>query len=66
MAEGNDFSAWYRSIPRVTRWWFTLCIAVPVLSRFGLLPGDYLILLFDEIFYRFQVRQLTDFRLNRL
>ncbi len=46
---------WFRSIPKITRWWFSLSVAIPLLARFGLLDGMWLILLFEPLVYRFQV-----------
>ena len=33
---GQDFSDWYKSIPQITRYWFTGSVIVPLAARFGL------------------------------
>lgn len=55
MAE-NELGTWFRSIPIVTRWWFSLSIIFPLLGRIGLINGIYMILDYTSIIYRFQVR----------
>ena len=55
MPAENDLGDWFRSIPVVTRWWFTLSIAFTLLGRFGVLNVMYMFLNFDLIVYRFQV-----------
>ena len=55
MAE-DSIADWFRSIPKITRWWFSLCVIIPLLARFGLLNGLWLILMFEPVVYRFQVR----------
>lgn len=55
MAE-NELGIWFRSIPIVTRWWFSLSIVFPLLGRLGLINGMYMILDYASIIYRFQVR----------
>lgn len=54
MAE-NDLGIWFRSIPIVTRWWFSLSIIFPLLGRLGLVNGMYMILDYYSITRRFQV-----------
>jgi len=56
MAE-NELGTWFRSIPIVTRWWFSLSIVFPLLGRLGLINGMYYFILhYESIVYRFQVR----------
>lgn len=55
MAE-NELGTWFRSIPIVTRWWFSLSIVFPLLGRLGLINGMYFILDYASVVYRFQVR----------
>ena len=55
MAE-NDLGIWFRSIPIVTRWWFSLSIVFPLLGKLGLINGYYMILDYHSIVSRFQVR----------
>ncbi|XP_065676587.1 derlin-1-like [Hydra vulgaris] len=57
MAE-NDIGDWFRSIPIVTRWWFSSSIAFPLLGRFGILKLYYMILDFHLVVYKFQIWRL--------
>jgi Derlin-1 len=51
----NNFGDWYRSIPQMTRYWFTGSVILPLAGRFGLLNPLNLILLFEPLFSKFQV-----------
>lgn len=56
----NDIGDWYRGIPRITKYWFTGSVVVPIAARFGLLNAHWLILVFELVVYRFQIwRPLT-------
>lgn len=56
----NDIGDWYRGIPRITKYWFTGSVVVPIAARFGLLNTHWLILVFELVVYRFQIwRPLT-------
>lgn len=56
----NDIGDWYRSIPRITKYWFTGSVVVPIAAKFGLLNPRHLVLLYNEVIYRFQIwRPLT-------
>lgn len=57
MAE-NDLGIWFRSIPIVTRWWFSLSIVFPLLGKLGLINGYYMILDYHSIVSRFQIWRL--------
>lgn len=57
MAE-NDLGIWFRSIPIVTRWWFSLSIAFPLLGKLGLINGYHMILDYHSIVSRFQIWRL--------
>ena len=54
MAE-NDIGDWFRSIPLISKWWFSLSIVFPLLGRIGLLNPFYMILDFALVVYHFQV-----------
>ena len=54
MAE-NDIGEWYRSIPLITRWWFTLSVVFPLLGRLGVLQFFYMVLDYHLVVHRFQV-----------
>jgi Derlin-1 len=59
-AMANDISDWFKSIPLVSRYWFSACIILPLLGRIGLLSPMYMILLWDKFVYSFQLwRPLT-------
>ena len=60
----NDIGDWFRSIPIVSRWWFTLSIAFPLLGRIGLLHIYYMILDFQLVVYKFQVSNSFSYRLS--
>ena len=52
----SDLGTWFSSIPLVTRYWFGGTIALTLLGKFGLVSPQYLVLLWDPLVYRFQVR----------
>ena len=51
----SDISAWFRSIPIVTRCWFALSIIFPLAGRLGLADPMFLILDYESIVHGFQV-----------
>jgi len=51
----SDIGTWFKNLPVITRWWFGLSVAIPVLARFGLLPPYYLYLINERLFYGFQI-----------
>ncbi|WAR11357.1 DERL1-like protein [Mya arenaria] len=56
----NDIGEWYRGIPQITKFWFTGSVIVPLAARFGLLNPMWLVLLFEQVVYKFQFwRPLT-------
>jgi hypothetical protein len=55
MAE-NDLQGWWNGLPVVTKWLFASSFGTTVAAHFGLFPFQYLILIFEEVFYKFQVR----------
>jgi len=57
MAE-NDIGDWFRSIPIISRWWFSLTVIFPLAGRIGLLNPFYMILNFDLVFKHFQIWRL--------
>ncbi|CAB3999602.1 derlin-1-like [Paramuricea clavata] len=58
MPAENDLGDWFRSIPVVTRWWFSLSIVFTLLGRFGVLNIMYMFLNFDLVVYKFQIWRL--------
>jgi hypothetical protein len=55
MSTSNDLGQWYKSIPPITRAWFTGSIIVPVAARIGLVRPQNLILMVNPIIKHFQV-----------
>lgn len=51
----SDFSTWYNSIPRFTRYWLTATVGISVGAKLGLLPAAYLYLDSSLLFQKFQV-----------
>jgi len=49
MPETNDFREWYYGVPKLTRWWFTASVVIPLAARFGILSPMSLILTSDFI-----------------
>lgn len=58
MPAENDLGDWFRSIPIVTRWWFSLSIIFTLLGRIGVLNLVYMFLSFDLVAYKFQIWRL--------
>ncbi|GAB1598273.1 derlin-1-like [Argonauta hians] len=54
----NDIGDWFRSIPRITKFWFVGSIALPIAARFGLLSPLWLILRYEFVIYKFQIWRL--------
>ncbi|KXJ26931.1 derlin-1 [Exaiptasia diaphana] len=62
MAAENDIGDWFRGIPIITRYWFSLSIIFPLLGRIGLINAYYMLLDFGLVIYNFQIwRLLTCF-----
>jgi len=55
MSISNDLGQWYRSIPKVTRVWFTSSIVVSLAARLGLVRPQNLLLFINPIIKHFQV-----------
>lgn len=49
----SDFSDWYKSIPQITRYWFTGSVIVPLVARFGIVSAYSLLLQFEPFIYKF-------------
>lgn len=58
MAE-NELGTWFRGIPIVTRWWFSLSIVFPLLGRLGLINGFHMMLDYASVVHRFQIWRLV-------
>ncbi|KAK2179431.1 hypothetical protein NP493_491g02039 [Ridgeia piscesae] len=50
----NDIGVWYRSIPQMSRYWFTASVALPLIGKLGLVSPMSMILHFQMVVYRFQ------------
>ena len=57
MSASNDIGQWYKSIPPITRVWFTAAIAVPLAARLGIVSPVHLVLFIKPIVQNFQVKQ---------
>lgn len=55
MSVSNDLGQWYKSIPPITRAWFSASIVVPVAARLGIVRPQQLVLFVKPIFQNFQV-----------
>ena len=55
MSVSNDLGLWYKSIPPITRVWFTAAAAVPLTVRMGLLGEMNMLLFINPTIYHFQV-----------
>lgn len=58
MSVTNDLGQWYKSIPPITRVWFTGSIMVPLAARLGLVRPQNLVLFVKPIFKNLQVYSL--------
>ncbi|CAF0821509.1 unnamed protein product [Adineta steineri] len=58
MSATNDLGQWYKSIPKITRVWFTATVVVSIAARIGLVRPYNLILLFTPIVKQFQIWRL--------
>lgn len=55
MSTSNDLGQWYKSIPPITRVWFTASIIVPFAARLGIVKPQHLVLFVQPIIKNFQV-----------
>ena len=51
----NDIGDWYRGIPKITKWWFTGSVIIPIAAKIGLLNPMWLFLHYESLIYKFQV-----------
>ncbi|CAK8682423.1 unnamed protein product [Clavelina lepadiformis] len=51
----SDIGDWYRSIPQISKYWFTASVVVPLAARFGVFSGWWLILDFYQFINKFQI-----------
>ena len=49
----SDFSDWYKSVPQITRAWFSGSVVLPLIARFGLISPLYLVLLWQPFLNNF-------------
>lgn len=61
MSASNDLGQWYKSIPLITRAWFTASIVVPLATRLGLVRAQNLVLFIQPVLKNFQVGFLSVF-----
>lgn len=58
MSASNDIGQWYKSIPKITRVWFTASIIVPLSARLGLVRPQTLVLFLNSVIKQFQIWRL--------
>lgn len=54
----TDVSVWYKNLPIFTKYWLSLTIGISLLSRFGLIPGEWLYLAPYYVYYKFHFWRL--------
>lgn len=52
----GDFGDWYRTIPLITRYWFTGATIIPLLGRLGIFSPYLMLLDWNLFFNKFQAR----------
>jgi len=56
----GELQTWFNGLPTFTRYWFGLSVLFPIAGRFGLVPGQWVVLAWEPFFSRFQIwRPLT-------
>ncbi len=55
MSVSNDLGQWFKSIPKITRVWFTSSIVVSLAARMGIVRPQNLVLFINPIIKQFQV-----------
>jgi len=50
-----DLQVWFKQLPQFTRYWFGGTVATSLLARFGLLPVQYLVLVYAPFVQQFQI-----------
>lgn len=51
----TDISDWYKNIPQFTRYWLSATLGISLLGRFGILQGQWLVLVFELVYTKFHV-----------
>ncbi len=62
----NDLGDWYRSIPQISRYWFTGAVALPLAGKLGLFNPMTMILHYEMVVHHFQVRVIVETYDNKL
>lgn len=55
----SEFSSWYNTIPKFTRYWLTATVAVSLGAKLGIIPTIYLYLDSSLIFQKFQLWRIV-------
>ena len=55
MSVSNDLGQWYKSVPKITRAWFTSSIVVSLAARLGIVKPHNLVLFITPVIKQFQV-----------
>lgn len=61
----TDIKEWFKSLPLFTRYWLGLTAVFSLLGRFGIIHPSYLILTYESVFHKFQVRTLKWCKSNK-
>ncbi|PAA72699.1 hypothetical protein BOX15_Mlig003689g1 [Macrostomum lignano] len=51
----NELAEWYWNVPRLSRYWFTGSVVLPLLGRIGLLSPYSMILVWEKLAYSFHI-----------
>lgn len=55
----TDVSVWYKNLPIFTKYWLSLTAGISLLTRFGILQGEWLYLAPYFIYHKFQLWRLV-------
>lgn len=56
----TDIADWYKQLPRFTKYWLSLTVGISLLAKIGILPDFYLVLFWDFVWRKFQVKISLD------
>jgi Derlin-1 len=51
----SDFSSWYNTIPRFTKYWLSATVGISLGAKLGILPPGQLFFDISLVFQKFQV-----------
>ncbi|KAF6197734.1 hypothetical protein GE061_008700, partial [Apolygus lucorum] len=59
--EMSDFSAWFKSVPFMTRHWLALTVGFTLMGKLGILRFEHMVLLYEPFVHKFQVNLFRNF-----